>query len=104
MRKQVPAAARDSHSLQEASRELPGGCCDRCADDLVCLMDRQLSLDRTSGMSSVLQRVGYMILLGSLHERRSDRSVIWNHPAHARIWTDQVWRVLIEDAHGRYPP
>ena len=55
-------------------------------------------------MSSVLQRVGSMPLLGDLHERRSDRSVIWHHPAHARIWTDQVWRVLIEDAHGRHPP
>src|SRR5215208_2344858 len=68
--------------------------------DLVGLMDRQLSLARASGMSSVLQRVGSMPLLGDLHERRGDRSVIWNHPAHDRIWTDHVWRVLIEDAHG----
>jgi hypothetical protein len=71
---------------------------------LVGLMDRQLSPARTCGMSSVLQRVGSMPLLGGLHERRSDRSVIWNHPAHARIWTDQVWCVLIEDVHGRHPP
>jgi hypothetical protein len=85
VRKQAPAVARDSNSLRDAGRELPGGGSDRCADDLVGLMYRQLSPARTSGMSSVLQRVGSMPLLGDLHERRSDRSMIWHHPAHARI-------------------
>jgi hypothetical protein len=47
VRKQAQAVAQDSHLLREAGRELPGGDCDRCADDLVGPMDRQLSPART---------------------------------------------------------
>jgi hypothetical protein len=38
---------RDGHSLREAGRELPGGDCDRRADDLVGLVNRQLYPART---------------------------------------------------------
>ena len=41
VRKQAQVVARDSHSLREAGRELPGSGGNRCADDLVGLMNRQ---------------------------------------------------------------
>jgi hypothetical protein len=42
MRKQTQAVARDSHALREAGRELPGSGCNRCTDDLVGLVNRQM--------------------------------------------------------------
>ena len=51
VRKRAQAVARDSYALREAGRELPGGGCDRCADDLVGLMNRQLSPARTPGVN-----------------------------------------------------